>query len=81
MPEGGAWKNVNEQDDWLKTKRKILAYITQVLANRLRSEFPSLPAQVVHLVYMSMAWSGAPRMLPLGLAGGPCTLPTRVPSA
>jgi len=51
MPEGRAWKNVNEQEDWLRTKGKILAYITQVLANRLRSEFPSLPAQVVHLVY------------------------------
>jgi len=51
MPEGRTWKNVREQEDWLRTKGKILAYITEVLANRLRDEFPSLPAQVVHNVY------------------------------
>lgn len=51
MPERRAWKSANEQEDWLRTKGKILAYMTQVLANRLRSEFPSLPAQTVHLVY------------------------------
>lgn len=51
MPEGRAWKSVSEQEDWLRTKGKILAYITEVLANRLRDEFPSLPTQAVHNVY------------------------------
>lgn len=51
MPEGRTWHNVSDQEDWLRTKGKILAYITEVLANRLRYEFPSLPAQVVHNVY------------------------------
>lgn len=49
--EGRTWNSAGEQEDWLRTKGKILAYITQVLANRLRAEFPSLPAQVVHLVF------------------------------
>lgn len=51
MPEGKTWNTAGEQEDWLRTKGKILAYMTEVLANRLRNEFPSLPAQVVHLVY------------------------------
>lgn len=49
--EGRTWKTAGDQEDWLRTKGKILAYMTEVLANRLRDEFPSLPAQVVHLVY------------------------------
>jgi len=51
MLEGRTFKSAGEQEDWLRTKGKILAYITEVLANRLRDEFPSLPAQVVHLVF------------------------------
>lgn len=49
--EGRTWETAGEQEDWLRMKGKILGYITQVLANRLRDEFASLPAQVVHLVY------------------------------
>jgi len=51
MPEGRTWKTAGEQEDWLRMKGIILGYITQVLANRLRDEFPTLPAQVVHLVF------------------------------
>lgn len=51
MPEGRTWKTAGEQEDWLRTKGKLLGYITEVLANRLRDEFPTLPGQAIHLVF------------------------------
>ena len=51
MPEGRTWKTAGEQEDWLKTKGKLLGVITAGLANRLRDDFPTLPPQVVHLVF------------------------------
>jgi hypothetical protein len=51
MPEGRTWGTAFEQEDWLRMKGNILGYITEVLANRLRAEFPRLPAQVIHLMF------------------------------
>lgn len=49
--EGRTWETADEEEDWLTINGAMLAYITQDLANRLRDEFPSLPAQVVLPVY------------------------------
>jgi len=51
MPVGRIWKTAGEQEDWLRTKGKLLGFTTEVLANRLRGEFTALPAQVIHLVF------------------------------
>ena len=51
MSEGRTFKTASEQEDWLRTKGKLLAYTTEVLANHLCDEFTTLPAQVEHLVF------------------------------
>lgn len=52
MPEGRTFRSAGEQEDWLRTKGKLLAFITEVLANRLRIDvFAALPAQVEYLVF------------------------------
>lgn len=56
LPEGRKWKTAGEQEDWLRTKGKLLGYTTEVLANRLRDEFPTLPAQVIRCSGTSRRW-------------------------
>lgn len=51
MPEGKHWKTAGEQEDWLRTKGKLLGYISEVLANRLRDEISTLPAKAEYLVF------------------------------
>lgn len=51
MLEGKTWKTAGEQEDWLRTKGTLLGYITEVLANRLRDEIPTLPAKAEYLVF------------------------------
>jgi len=40
-----------ELEDWLRAKGKFLGYSSEVLANGLRAQFPSLPVQAVANVY------------------------------
>jgi hypothetical protein len=50
MTDGRKWRSAGEQEDWLRAKGKLLAYVTEVLATRLRNAFRGVPGKAEQYV-------------------------------
>lgn len=51
MSQLKTWRTAGEQEDWLRTRGKLLGFVAQTLANSLRMDCPPVPARLEHFVH------------------------------